>query len=132
LKHVSEHSNTAEKKEKQINCYCHHRHHYHYHHHHHRNHHLFFKCYTAESISKNSFFYGRKYVQILSTFVMEDAEIFEQYGIYQALLPSGRCLIDLISCSEVSNFCAGLSTPHQLLTVVLVLLLSPVPPAVSV
>jgi hypothetical protein len=63
---------------------------------------------------------------------MKDLEIFEQYGIYQALLPFECCLIGLISCSEVSNFCAVLSTPHQLLTVVLVLLFSSVSHAVAV
>jgi hypothetical protein len=117
---------TVEKKEKQLNCY-HHRYYSYLHHHH-----FFLKCYTADPVRKNSFFYDSKYVQILSTVIMEDLEIFEQYGISQTLLPFGCCLIRLILCSEVSNFCAGLSTSHQLLTFVLVLLLSPVPHAVAV
>jgi hypothetical protein len=101
------------------------------HHHCHYNHNFFLRCYTAESICKN-FFYDSKYVQILSTVIMEDLEIFEQYGIYEALLHFECCLIGLILCSELSNFCAGLSTPHQLLTVVLVLLFSFVPHAFAV
>jgi hypothetical protein len=32
-------------------------------------------------------------MQILSTVIVEDSEIFEQYVVYQALLPFGCCLI---------------------------------------
>jgi len=39
------------------------------------------------------FFYDSKYVQILSKVIMEYLEIFEQYGIYQTLLPFG-CFFD--------------------------------------
>jgi len=35
------------------------------------------------------FFYDSKYVQILSTVIMEYLEIFKQYGTYQTLLPFG-------------------------------------------
>ena len=54
-------------------------------------------------------FYESKYVQILSTVIMEDSDIFEQHGIFQALLPFGCFLVGLIS--EVSNFlCRVVST----------------------